>query len=85
MPGRGARDELGELARSFEELLERLREHTEYLRTSSSKLSHELRTPLAVVTTSLDNLEHESHTSAATRIYAACATARSDSTRFSSR
>jgi len=40
-------------------LLERLREHTEYLRTLASKLSHELRTPLAVVTTSLDNLEHE--------------------------
>jgi dedicated sortase system histidine kinase len=59
MPGAAARDELGTLARSFSELLERLREHTEYLRTLASKLSHELRTPLAVVTTSLDNLEHE--------------------------
>jgi two-component system sensor histidine kinase ChvG len=59
MPGSGAGDELGALARSFAELLERLREHTEYLRTLASKLSHELRTPLAVVTTSLDNLEHE--------------------------
>jgi two-component system sensor histidine kinase ChvG len=59
MPGAGAGDELGALARSFAELLERLREHTDYLRTLASKLSHELRTPLAVVTTSLDNLEHE--------------------------
>ena len=59
MPGEAAGDELGALARSFAELLERLREHTEYLRTLASKLSHELRTPLAVVTTSLDNLEHE--------------------------
>lgn len=59
MPGAAAGDELGALARSFAELLERLREHTDYLRTLSSKLSHELRTPLAVVTTSLDNLEHE--------------------------
>jgi signal transduction histidine kinase len=59
MPGAAAGDELGALARSFAELLERLREHTEYLRTLASKLSHELRTPLAVVTTSLDNLEHE--------------------------
>jgi signal transduction histidine kinase len=59
MPGAAASDELGGLARSFGELLERLREHTEYLRTLASKLSHELRTPLAVVTTSLDNLEHE--------------------------
>ncbi len=59
MPGTAAGDELGALSRSFTELLERLREHTEYLRTLASKLSHELRTPLAVVTTSLDNLEHE--------------------------
>jgi signal transduction histidine kinase len=59
IPGRGARDEIGDLARSFTSLLERLRAHTEYLRTLASKLSHELRTPLAVVTTSLDNLEHE--------------------------
>jgi dedicated sortase system histidine kinase len=59
MPGEAASDELGVLSRSFAELLERLREHTDYLRTLASKLSHELRTPLAVVTTSLDNLEHE--------------------------
>jgi two-component system sensor histidine kinase ChvG len=59
MPGTVASDELGVLARSFTQLLERLRDHTEYLRTLASKLSHELRTPLAVVTTSLDNLEHE--------------------------
>ena len=59
MPGASAGDEIGALARSFAELLERLRGHTDYLRTLASKLSHELRTPLAVVTTSLDNLEHE--------------------------
>jgi signal transduction histidine kinase len=59
MPGTVASDEIGVLARSFAQLLERLREHTEYLRTLSGKLSHELRTPLAVVTTSLDNLEQE--------------------------
>ena len=62
MPGAAAKDELGDLARSFTHLLERLREHTEYLRTLASKLSHELRTPLAVVSTSLDNLEHEAKT-----------------------
>ncbi|HEX5048910.1 MAG TPA: ATP-binding protein [Gammaproteobacteria bacterium] len=59
IPGVRSTDELGDLARSFTHLLERLREHTDYLRTLASKLSHELRTPLAVVTTSLDNLEHE--------------------------
>jgi two-component system sensor histidine kinase ChvG len=65
MPGAAAGDELGALSRSFTELLDRLREHTEYLRTLASKLSHELRTPLAVVTTSLDNLEHEVNVPAA--------------------
>ncbi len=59
LPGRRARDELGDLSRSFANLLERLREHTQYLKTLAGKLSHELRTPLAVVSTSLDNLEHE--------------------------
>jgi dedicated sortase system histidine kinase len=59
LPGRAARDEIGGLARSFADLLTRLREHTDYLRTLTSKLSHELRTPLAIVSTSLDNLEHE--------------------------
>lgn len=59
LPGRSAGDELGDLARSFGRLLERLREHTQYLKTLASKLSHELRTPLAVVSTSLDNLEQE--------------------------
>ncbi len=54
-----ARDEVGDLSRSYSQLLARLREYTNYLRTLSSKLSHELRTPLAIVRSSLDNLEHE--------------------------
>ena len=68
VPGRRASDELGDLARSFADLLRRLREHTDYLRTLASKLSHELRTPLAVVSTSLDNLEQEADRDAA-RVY----------------
>jgi hypothetical protein len=56
LPGVAARDEIGDLARGFTTLLERLREHTEYLQTLASKLSHELRTPLAVVQSSLENL-----------------------------
>jgi dedicated sortase system histidine kinase len=58
MPGVGARDEVGDLARGFTTLLERLREHTDYLKTLADKLSHELRTPLAVVQSSLENLAH---------------------------
>ncbi|HLF12801.1 MAG TPA: ATP-binding protein [Gammaproteobacteria bacterium] len=68
LPGRMAKDWIGDLARSFEHLLERLRGHTDYLRTLSSKLSHELRTPLAVVSTSLDNLEHEV-TASSSKVY----------------
>lgn len=54
-----ARDELGDLGRSFGTLLSELRGHTDYLRTLADKLSHELRTPLAMVRSSLDNLEQE--------------------------
>ena len=58
-PASPARDELGELSRSIAAMLNRLEEHTDYLRSLGSKLSHELRTPLAVVRSSLENLEHE--------------------------
>jgi len=61
LPGRGAGDEIGDLARSFTDLLNRLSDYTQYLRTLKAKLAHELRTPLAVVSTSLDNLEREPH------------------------
>lgn len=54
-----AQDEIGDLSRSYNQLLTRVQEYTDYLRTLSNKLSHELRTPLAVVRSSLDNLENE--------------------------
>jgi len=63
LPGRNAGDEIGDLARSFADLLTRLRDYTDYLTTLKAKLAHELRTPLAVVSTSLDNLEREPHES----------------------
>ncbi len=57
MPESARSDEIGALSRSFERLLARLNEHTQYLRTLGGKLSHELRTPLTIVRSSLDNLE----------------------------
>ncbi len=54
-----AKDEVGDLSRSYYQLLTRLKEYTDYLRTLSSKLSHELRTPLAVVRSSIDNLHQQ--------------------------
>jgi len=50
-------DEIGDLSRTFSDLLSRLHEYNRYLETMASKLSHELRTPLSVVRSSLDNLE----------------------------
>ena len=61
LPGRRAKDEIGDLARSFSDLLNRLRDYTAYLTTLKAKLAHELRTPLAVASTSLENLEREPH------------------------
>ncbi|GAB1260660.1 ATP-binding protein [Aurantivibrio plasticivorans] len=53
-----AADEIGDLTRNYADLLHRLNDYTEYLRSLASKLSHELRTPLAVIKSSLDNLNH---------------------------
>lgn len=60
LPLTNARDELGDLARSFSRLLEESAAYTDYLRTLASKLSHELHTPLAIVKSSLENLDHQS-------------------------
>lgn len=49
-------DEIADLARSLSGMVERQRQHQDYLQTLASTLSHELRTPLAMIRTSLDNL-----------------------------
>lgn len=56
-PRTAARDEIGDLSRSFARLLDQVAAYTDYLRSLSGKLSHELNTPLAIVRTSLDNLD----------------------------
>lgn len=56
-PRSRSRDELGDLSRSYADLLDELRDYTGYLRRLASILSHELRTPLAVVKSSLENLQ----------------------------
>jgi len=55
--GSNARDEIGDLSRSFSTVLERLAQYTTYLENMAGRLSHELRTPIAVVRSSLDNLK----------------------------
>ncbi len=54
-PSRSA-DEIGDLSRSFSNIVERLSQYTHYLENMSSRLSHELRTPVTVVRSSLENL-----------------------------
>jgi len=55
--GSQAGDEIGDLSRSFSEMLARLAQHHAYLESMAGRLSHELRTPIAVVRSSLENLE----------------------------
>lgn len=59
LPGTDSRDEIGDLSRSFAQLLDEVAAYTAYLRSLASKLSHEINTPLAIVRSSLDNLPAE--------------------------
>ncbi|MEO8486386.1 MAG: ATP-binding protein [Betaproteobacteria bacterium] len=59
LPGSDARDEIGDLARSYSAVLARLAGYATYREQIASRLAHELRTPLAVVRSSLDNLRAE--------------------------
>lgn len=55
VPSRNS-DEIGDLSRSFANIVERLSQYTSYLENMSSRLSHELRTPVTVVRSSIENL-----------------------------
>jgi dedicated sortase system histidine kinase len=69
LPEAEARDELGDLSRSFSSLLGRLDEYTGYLRTLAGKLAHEIRTPLTIIRSSLENLESEGNDSENAKVY----------------
>jgi signal transduction histidine kinase len=56
LPGSAARDEIGDLSRSFGAALARLTQYASYQEAMAGRLSHELRTPMAVVRSSVDNL-----------------------------
>ena len=59
LAGSNAKDEIGDLSRSFSELLTRLADYNGYLEQMASRVSHEFRTPIAVVRSSLDNLRQQ--------------------------
>lgn len=52
-------DEVGSLALGYERVLDRLREHQQYLANLRGRLVHELRTPIMVVRSSLENMQDE--------------------------
>ncbi len=54
-----ARDEIGDLDRSFAGVLNRLTEYNRYLEAMASRLAHEMQTPITVVKSSLENLESD--------------------------
>lgn len=53
-------DEIGDLSRSFANVLERLNAYNDYLEAMASRLAHEMRTPLTVVHTSLEHARYTS-------------------------
>ncbi|MEK7991561.1 MAG: proteobacterial dedicated sortase system histidine kinase [Thiotrichaceae bacterium] len=67
--GSDAKDEIGDLSRSFSSILEKLHQYNNYLEGMASRLSHELRTPIAVVRSSLENLELEQELSEPSMVY----------------
>ena len=52
-------DEIGDLSRSFSDMVERLQQYNHYLESMASRLAHELRTPVSIVRSSLDNISTE--------------------------
>lgn len=54
-----SRDEIGDLSRSFSNVLNRLAEYNRYLEAMASRLAHEFRTPLTIVRSSLENLQSD--------------------------
>jgi two-component system, OmpR family, sensor histidine kinase ChvG len=63
-----AGDEIGDLSRSFANVLARLADYTSYQEKMAARLSHELRTPVAVVRSSLEDLKVQP-LSADSRVY----------------
>jgi len=69
-PGRARRDELGRLARAFDELLERLQGARERQRRLTADIAHELGTPVATIIAGAEiALRHPHETGASRRAF----------------
>ncbi len=57
LPSLHAGDEIGDLARGMNHLLQQINAYTDYLKQLGQRLSHEMKTPIGIVQSSLDNIE----------------------------
>ncbi|WP_371378039.1 proteobacterial dedicated sortase system histidine kinase [Thalassotalea aquiviva] len=53
-------DEIGEVSRTFANMIHQLSQYNDYLENMSSRLSHELKTPISIVRSSLEMMEQKS-------------------------
>lgn len=59
LPSTKINDEIGDLSKSFTNILQQLGQYNDYLQNMSSRLSHELKTPISVVRSSLEMIENQ--------------------------
>ncbi|WOH37246.1 proteobacterial dedicated sortase system histidine kinase [Thalassotalea fonticola] len=59
LPGTKINDEIGDLSKSFTNIISQLGQYNNYLQHMSSRLSHELKTPISVVRSSLEMMENQ--------------------------
>jgi len=57
LPSLHAGDEIGDLARGMNHLLQQINAYTDYLKQLGQRLSHEMKTPIGIVQSSLDNID----------------------------
>lgn len=57
LPSLRAGDEIGDLARGMNHLLQQINAYTDYLKQLGQRLSHEMKTPIGIVQSSLDNID----------------------------
>ncbi|MCF6299614.1 MAG: ATP-binding protein [Proteobacteria bacterium] len=57
LPSAKAKDEIGDLSRSMSQMLNEIKDYTQYLKQLGARLSHEMKTPLSIVQSSLENMQ----------------------------
>lgn len=58
LPTDTANDEIGDLSRSFSDVVDRLGQYNRYLEAMSARMSHEFKTPIAIIRSSLESMSY---------------------------